>query len=42
MLDIKDLTVMVGGKKLSGIIARKLGDCKECKFYKRVVVSKDL
>ncbi len=30
------------GKKLSGIIARKLGDCKECKFYKRVVVSKDL
>ncbi len=30
------------GKKLSGIIARKLGDCKECKFYKRVVVRKDL
>ncbi len=30
------------GKKLSGIIARKLGDCKECNFYKRVVVSKDL
>jgi signal transduction histidine kinase len=30
------------GKKVSGIIARKLGDCKECKFYKGVVVSKDL
>jgi signal transduction histidine kinase len=29
------------GKKVGGIIARKLGDCKECTFYKRVVESKD-
>lgn len=30
------------GKKVSGAIAQKLGDCKKCEFYKRVVVRKDL
>ena len=30
------------GQKVSGAIAQKLGDCKKCKFYERVAVSKDL
>jgi signal transduction histidine kinase len=30
------------GSKVSGTIALKLGDCKKCEFYKRVVVRKDL
>jgi signal transduction histidine kinase len=30
------------GKKVSGAVAQKLGDCKKCEFYKRVVVLKDL
>ena len=30
------------GKKVSGAIAQKLGDCRKCTFYKRVVVQKDL
>jgi signal transduction histidine kinase len=30
------------GGKVSGAIAQKLGDCKKCEFYKRVVVLKDL
>ncbi|MBI5408803.1 MAG: sensor histidine kinase [Nitrospirae bacterium] len=30
------------GKKVSGAIAQKLGDCKKCEFYRRVVVRKDL
>jgi len=30
------------GKKVSGAIAQKLGDCKKCEFYKRVVVKKDI
>lgn len=30
------------GKRVSGAIAQKLGDCKKCKFYQRVVVRKDL
>jgi signal transduction histidine kinase len=30
------------GGRVSGAIAQKLGDCKKCEFYKRVVVLKDL
>ncbi|MDP3297670.1 MAG: ATP-binding protein [Thermodesulfovibrionia bacterium] len=30
------------GKRVTGAIAQKLGDCKKCKFYQRVVVRKDL
>ncbi len=30
------------GGRVSGAIAQKLGDCKKCEFYKRVVVIKDL
>ncbi|MCK5427352.1 MAG: sensor histidine kinase, partial [Thermodesulfovibrionia bacterium] len=30
------------GKKVSGAIARKLGDCRKCTFYQRVVVQKDI
>ena len=30
------------GKSVSGAIALKLGDCKKCEFYKRVVVQKNL
>jgi signal transduction histidine kinase len=30
------------GKRVSGAIAQKLGDCKKCDFYQRVAVSKDL
>ena len=30
------------GGKVSGVVAQKIGDCKKCKFYKSVVVSKDL
>jgi signal transduction histidine kinase len=30
------------GKRVSGAIAQKLGDCKKCEFYKRVVDRKDL
>lgn len=30
------------GKKVSGAIAQKLGDCKKCEFYKRVVERKDI
>jgi signal transduction histidine kinase len=30
------------GKKVSGAIAQKLGDCKKCTFYKRVVINKDI
>ncbi|MBI4844808.1 MAG: sensor histidine kinase [Nitrospirae bacterium] len=30
------------GKRVSGAIAQKLGDCKKCEFYKKVVVRKDL
>ena len=29
-------------RKVEGAIARKLGDCKRCEFYQRVVVRKDL
>lgn len=29
-------------KKISGAIAQKLGDCKECEFYQKVVVRKEL
>jgi signal transduction histidine kinase len=29
------------GKKVSGAIAQKLGDCKKCEFYKRVALRKD-
>jgi hypothetical protein len=30
------------GKKVSGVIAQKLGDCHKCEFYEKVVVSKEL
>lgn len=30
------------GRKVSGAIAQKLGDCKKCQFYKRVAIRKDL
>ncbi len=30
------------GKKVSGAIAQKLGDCKKCEYYQRVAVRKDL
>lgn len=30
------------GKKVSGAIAQKLGNCQKCEFYKRVVIRKDL
>ncbi|UCH80283.1 MAG: hypothetical protein JSW20_11130 [Nitrospiraceae bacterium] len=30
------------GTEVNGAIAKKLGDCKKCEFYKRVVVLKDL
>ncbi|RJQ16662.1 MAG: sensor histidine kinase [Nitrospiraceae bacterium] len=30
------------GKKVSGAIAQKLGNCRKCMFYKRVAVSKDI
>jgi signal transduction histidine kinase len=30
------------GGKVSGAIAQKIGDCRKCEFYKRVVVLKDL
>ena len=30
------------GKKVSGAVAQKLGDCKKCGFYKRVAVMKDI
>jgi signal transduction histidine kinase len=30
------------GKNVNGAIAQKLGDCRKCKFYQRVVVQKDL
>ena len=30
------------GKKVSGAIAQKLGNCKKCSFYQHVAVSKDL
>lgn len=30
------------GKKVSGAIAQKIGNCRKCKFYQRVAVSKDL
>ena len=30
------------GKKVSGAIAQKLGDCRECEFYKRVALKKAL
>jgi signal transduction histidine kinase len=30
------------GGKVNGVIAHKIGDCKKCKFYKRVLVSKDI
>jgi signal transduction histidine kinase len=30
------------GKRVSGAIAQKLGDCKKCDFYKRVAVQKDM
>ncbi len=30
------------GKKVSGAIARKLGDCSKCEFYDGVVIRKDL
>ncbi|RJQ54603.1 MAG: sensor histidine kinase [Nitrospiraceae bacterium] len=30
------------GKKVSGAIAQKLGNCKKCGFYQRVAVRKDL
>ena len=30
------------GKKVSGAIAQKLGDCRKCKFYQMVAVRKDL
>jgi len=30
------------GKKVSGAIAQKLGDCKKCSFYQRVAVQKDV
>jgi hypothetical protein len=30
------------GKRVSGAIAQKLGDCKKCEFYKKVVMLKEL
>ena len=30
------------GKKVSGAIARKLGNCRKCEFYQRVAINKDL
>ncbi|MBI4847105.1 MAG: sensor histidine kinase [Nitrospirae bacterium] len=30
------------GKKVSGAIAQKLGNCQKCEFYRRVVMRKDL
>ncbi len=30
------------GKKVSGAIAQKLGDCQKCGFYEKVIVSKEL
>jgi signal transduction histidine kinase len=30
------------GKKVSGAIAQKLGDCRKCEFYRRVALKKDL
>ncbi len=30
------------GKRVSGAIAQKLGNCKKCEFYQRVAVRKDL
>lgn len=30
------------GKKVSGAIAQKLGDCRKCEFYQRVALKKDL
>jgi signal transduction histidine kinase len=30
------------GKKVSGAIAQKIGNCRKCKFYQRVAITKDL
>lgn len=30
------------GKKVSGAIAQKIGDCKKCSFYKRIAVQKNI
>ena len=30
------------GKKISGAVAQKLGDCRKCGFYKRVAIMKDI
>jgi hypothetical protein len=30
------------GKRVSGAIAQKLGNCKKCDFYKHVAEKKDL
>jgi len=30
------------GKKIQGAIAQKLGNCRKCSFYRRVVVQKDI
>ncbi len=30
------------GKKVSGAVAQKLGDCRKCGFYKRVALMKDI
>ena len=30
------------GKRVSGAIAQKLGNCKKCEFYKRIALRKDL
>jgi hypothetical protein len=30
------------GKKVSGAVAQKLGDCRKCDFYKRVAVMNEI
>ncbi len=30
------------GKRVSGAIAQKLGNCKKCEFYQRVALRKDM
>jgi hypothetical protein len=30
------------GKKVNGAIAQKIGNCKKCRFYQGVVVTKDI
>ena len=30
------------GKRVSGAIAQKIGNCRKCKFYQRVAITKDL